>query len=79
MDGVVNNYLINASAASNTKCSSVPLPLETKVHPVKGPVDAYRGAQHMSKQSNSARPNQDQALSRQLGEQISQQNGPHHH
>ena len=79
VDGVVNNYLINASAASNTKCSSVPLPLETKIHPVKGPVDAYSGAQHMSKQSSSARRDQDQALSRQLGEQISRQNGPQHH
>lgn len=75
VDGVVNNYLINGSTSDNSLCASVPLPMEQKVYPVKGPVDKVTGNQRMAKKELTAK-SVDLDLARRLGEQISKQNMP---
>lgn len=73
VDGVVNNFLIHGSATDEAICSSVPLPLEEKVHPVEGPVDDYLD-DHSEGRGGSLVQVVDSVLALLLGERISRLN-----
>jgi pimeloyl-ACP methyl ester carboxylesterase len=74
VDGVVNTYLLYGSKSDNSLCPSVPLPGETKVYPVRGPVDRYLG-DHRSARTG-ALTSVDNQLRLELSDRISTLNRP---
>ncbi|MEV8376481.1 alpha/beta fold hydrolase [Kribbella sp. NPDC056861] len=80
VDGVVNTYLLHGSTTPNSICPSVPLLGETKVYPVRGPVDAYLKANKASTNrlvSPKATTPADDQTRRDLADRISEENNTH--
>ncbi|MFC0624864.1 alpha/beta hydrolase [Kribbella deserti] len=77
VDGVVNTYLIHGSTTPNSICPSLPLLGETKVFPVRGPVDKYLESNsslvHRLLAPKTAK-SVDHGLRRLLGERLSDVN-----
>ncbi len=74
VDGVVNTYLLFGSKSDNSLCPSVPLPGESKVFPVRGPVDKYLGTHRAGRAG--ALKSVDNQLRIKLSDRISVLNQP---
>ncbi|TDD60272.1 alpha/beta fold hydrolase [Kribbella antibiotica] len=77
VDGVINTYLLHGSTTPNSICPSVPLLGDTKVYPVRGPVDAFLNANKRSAKSLAApkaSTTTDDQARRDLADRISQEN-----
>ncbi|GAB3823765.1 alpha/beta fold hydrolase [Kribbella italica] len=74
VDGVVNTYFLYGSKSGNSLCPSVPLPGESKVYPVRGPVDKYLGTHRAGRAG--ALKSVDNPLRLELSDQISAVNQP---
>jgi pimeloyl-ACP methyl ester carboxylesterase len=75
VDGVVNTYLLHGSTTPNSICPSVPISGDSKVFPVRGPVDQYLTANKANRSpAHQAAKSADDALRREIAERISEVN-----
>jgi pimeloyl-ACP methyl ester carboxylesterase len=76
VDGIVNSFFEFGVSPDNAICASVPLNGESKVYPVKGPVDRYLTNHHLTKDAPILIKPTNDRLRQTVADQLSRMNLP---